>query len=331
MATAVDTAWAKRQAWVCATALSPPPGLFDSNLQYHGPSPIGRQSGYRACAAHVFKPLARSFPDARKLPYHFLAGEHGGSVWTAATGNITGVMRSQWLGIPASDGPRTLRFGEFCRFEGMEIVEMRALYDIIGLAAQAGIKLLPSPRRECEVPPGPQRSAGVLYGQTADPRESRLTRDLVARMIAGCNLLDGDDVASQGMDRFWHEDMVWHEPWGVGSTYGLKEFLQFAQKPSVEAFPDRRGTWPKDCFVAEGKLTAFTGWPSLVGVFAGRPFRGIAPTGKPVGQTIMDFYVRDGDKLAENWVLIDLIKFASDCGVDLLARMPEEPEVPAEE
>jgi predicted ester cyclase len=63
---------------------------------------------------------------------------------------------------------------------------------------------------------------------------------------------------------------------------------------------------------------AFTGWPSLTGTFDGLPFRGIEPTGKRIGQNIMDFYVRRDDKLHLNWVLIDLIDFAAQCGVDLL-------------
>lgn len=39
---------------------------------------------------------------------------------------------------------------------------------------------------------------------------------------------------------------------------------------------------------------------------------------------IMDFYVRRGDKLHENWVLIDMVDFAAQCGVDLLAPLGED-------
>jgi hypothetical protein len=35
----------------------------------------------------------------------------------------------------------------------------------------------------------------------------------------------------------------------------------------------------------------------------------------------MDFWKRDGDKLLENWVLIDLIGAAMESEVDLLARL----------
>ena len=38
----------------------------------------------------------------------------------------------------------------------------------------------------------------------------------------------------------------------------------------------------------------------------------------------MDLYMRRGNKLQENWVLIDLTKFAADCGVDVLAKLPRD-------
>jgi hypothetical protein len=85
----------------------------------------------------------------------------------------------------------------------------------------------------------------------------------------------------------------------------------------VSSFPNRRGGFHQ-ARIADGLTAAFTGWPSLRGDFTGESFRGIEPTGTPIGQNIMDFYVRRGDKLHENWVLIDLVDFAAQCGVDLL-------------
>ena len=35
---------------------------------------------------------------------------------------------------------------------------------------------------------------------------------------------------------------------------------------------------------------------------------------------VVDIYRRDGDKLAENWVFIDLLYFLAQQGIDVLAR-----------
>ena len=38
---------------------------------------------------------------------------------------------------------------------------------------------------------------------------------------------------------------------------------------------------------------------------------------------VVDIYRRDGDKLAENWVYIDILHFLSMQGVDILKRVKE--------
>ena len=100
----------------------------------------------------------------------------------------------------------------------------------------------------------------------------------------------------------------------------MQEFRDYAQGPSVASFPNRRGGFHRARF-ADGVTAAFTGWPSLRGTFTGAPFHGVPPTGRPIGMNIMDFYVRRGDRLFENWVLIDLIDAWRQFGIDLMAEL----------
>ena len=295
--------------------------LLDPAVTFHGPAPIGHHVGADAVQAGVYDLIATSFPVIRRQPYVFLGGTWNGETWVATTGDFIGRMLRPFLGIPAGPEFRRLRFGEFYKVADGRIVEIRCLYDILGLAAQAGYRLLPPVPAHSEVAIPPRLGNGLAVAPQ-DPVASADTLALVEAMLGGCNALDGSDLASMGMSRFWHEDMVWHGPWGVGSYRGYEEFQDHAQGPSVRSFPNRRGGFHQ-ARIADGLTAAFTGWPSLQGDFTGVPFRGIAPTGGPIGQIIMDFYVRRGDKLLENWVLIDLIDFAAQCGVDLLAGLPE--------
>ena len=293
---------------------------FLAELKYHGPAPIGERASWPEYRKDVIEPLHRAMPGAGKIPLLFLTDIHEGSVWTAAVGRIEGEMRRPWLGIPPGPGIRQLRFGEFCRFGHDRIAEIRCLYDIPGLAAQAGIELLPDfGGRQLNEHAWNGRNASAT--SEAEGSDTGLTRRLVAEMIGGCNRLEGSDLHSQGMENHWHPDMEWHGPWGIGSARGLNQFHRIAQGPSVRSFPGQRGVWPKTAFLAQGRVAAFTGWPSLVGEFTGEPFRGIPPTNGPVEQTIMDFHIRRGGRLAVNWVLMDLIKFAADCGIDLMAKL----------
>lgn len=309
----MDIDSAKRAAWSDAHA------VVADDVEYHGPAPIGHIGGRDALFAGLFEPLARALPQARTEPYLFLGGEWNEQIWVAATGDIVGTMAEPWLGVPATGEVVRLRFGVFHRFERDRIVEMRMLLDIIGLASQAGIELLPPFPARADHPSPPAAGNGLMI-EPQDRAESAVTRRLVDEMLDGCNRLEGSDLETMGMERYWHRDMRWYGPWGVGSTHGFDEFQRWAQGPSVASFPNRRGGFHQ-ARIADGLAAAFTGWPSLRGTFDGAPFRGIEPTGEQIGQNIMDFYVRRGDRLYENWVLIDLIDFASQCGVDLLDRL----------
>ncbi len=286
----------------------------------HGSAPIGRLDGREAVQESVRVAVNRALLSQRWEPYLFLGGIWDGEVWVAHTGHVTGVFREPLWGIPPSGRTASLRYGDFARVENGAVVEVRMLVDLVGFAAQAGIHLLPEPPARNHLPPPPVAGNGIVL-DPSDPDETAFTLRLVEDMLGGCNRLDGSDLESMGMAAYWHEDMVWHGPHGVGSSYGFQEFQDFAQGPSVRSFPNRRGGFHRARF-ADGVTAAFTGWPSLQGDFTGEPFRGIEPTGGPIGQNIMDFYVRRGPKLHENWVLIDLIDFAAQCGVDLLEGLP---------
>jgi len=299
---------------------SPRAATFAPDVVFHGPAPIGDVTGRDALFETVFGPLARAFPVVQRRPYLFLGGTFQSETWVATTGDFVGVMAADWLGIPAARHTVRLRFGEFYRVADGRIAEVRCLYDVLGVAAQLGHHLLPPFGGRPDVPPGPANANGICL-EAQDPEVTQATLDLVEAMIGGCNRLDDRGLVSMGMDAFWHDDMLWHGPWGIGSCHGFLEFQDHAQGPSVASFPDRRGGHHR-ARIAEGVTAAFTGWPSLRGTFSGTPFRGLEPTGRPIGMNLMDFYVRRGDKLAENWVLIDLVDFWAQCGVDLLAELP---------
>ncbi len=318
---------AKKRAWALAAGNSPDPSLLDSGLAFHGPAPVGDLKGREAFVAALLEPVRAAMPKAAKLPHPYFGVEFMGHVWVAAAGNIEGEMTRPLFGVPPGKGSRKLRFGEFCRFEGERIAETRCLLDVPGLAHQAGIELFPPFSGRARIPGGPSADLGIVK-TPRDPDLTETTRRLVEDMIVvGCNRLEGSDTTSQGLERSWQEDMAWHGPWGIGSAYGLQEFHDHAQGPSVKSFPGRKGSWPKETFLAEGPVAGCAG--QFLGTFSGVPFRGIEPTGQRITKRVMDFHASRDGLLAENRVLIDRIRFASDCGVDLMARMPEDPDSPA--
>ena len=47
---------------------------------------------------------------------------------------------------------------------------------------------------------------------------------------------------------------------------------------------------------------------------------GLPGTDQPADMRVIDIYRRDGDRLAENWVFIDILHWLNMQGVDVLTR-----------
>ena len=48
---------------------------------------------------------------------------------------------------------------------------------------------------------------------------------------------------------------------------------------------------------------------------------GMPASGKAGEFRVIDIYRRDGDKLAENWIFIDILHYLNTLGLDVLDRM----------
>lgn len=129
------------------------------------------------------------------------------------------------------------------------------------------------------------------------------------------------DYSSMRHERFWHDDMRWYGPAGIGTTYGIEGFIRNHQRPFLTAFPDR---WAGDKHVArpaDGNYVASTGWPSVEATHMGDGWLGQQATNRKVGMPVMDFWRRDGDKFSENCVFIDITELLMQMDIGLFGRI----------
>lgn len=293
--------------------------LCHEAISWHGPHPLRQISGVDELLSVFWQPLLSALPDLQRRPYFFIGGTFEGGDWVASTGDFIGTFSRDWLGIPRTGMTVHFRYGEFHKVENGKVVETRMLFDVPELCQQAGFELFPPSPGIAQWVPGPLGGDGIVL-EVQDRNESQRSLELIETMIfKGLNKYDQKSQESQGLSLYWHKNMVWHGPVGIGSAYGLENFKKNAQGPIVRAFPDRKGAGHK-ARIAEGAFAASTGWPSLVGTHQ-HSFMDWAPTGQKVGWNIMDFWKRDGDKLLENWVLVDLVDSALQSGVDVLAKL----------
>lgn len=303
-----------------ADTLAAARAIFAEDSAYLCSHPVNQMHGLAEIAARLWLPLKHAFPDMERRDDIVMAGRWKDADWVSATGYYYGTFARDWLGLPAHGGWAYLRYGEFYKVEGGRIVDAYVILDVIDLMRQAGVNPLPPARGIEGYCPGPATRDGVMLDAN-DPAEGAKSLAAVERMIfEGMFGFDGVDHATMNMDRFWEpRDMMWYGPGGIGSTRGLKGFMDYHEIPWNEAFPDFRGGNHVARF-GDGAYVASTGWPSIYGTHNGRELFGIPATGKPITIRVMDWWRRDGDWLVENWIFIDIPELLMQMGYDLLAR-----------
>ncbi len=320
-----EQAQAARRVLEAARALVDDPvaalqGLYREDVVVHAGHPLEVLEGRAAVLERLWRPLFAAVPDLERHDAILLEGSWNGARWVAAQGHFVGTFERDWLGIPSTGGAIALRYGEFSRIEEGRMVEVRLLFDLVDLARQAGVMLLPPCPGSPERWPAPATQDGLRLCET-DPAAGAATLALALSMGAGLGSYNGRSLESMGQERFWDvRRMMWYGPAGIGTTRGLSGFQRFHQIPFLTAFPDRRGG-DHVCRLGSGTYAAWTGWPSVRATHRG-PYLGVPASGRRVGMRVMDFYRREGDRLVENWVLIDLLDLFRQIGVELLARLP---------
>jgi predicted ester cyclase len=133
--------------------------------------------------------------------------------------------------------------------------------------------------------------------------------ELVDRMI---DSLNRSEIEPQ--KEFWAEDMKWYGPAGMGTMHNIQEFHDNLQRPFQHAFPRK---YADDAIrFGSGSWAAAHGYQHT---FHDGDWLGIPATGLPIKLRYMDIWRSENGKLVENWVLVDIIDFLNQIGVDVLA------------
>lgn len=287
---------------------------------WRGMHPFYEQRGADDVAEIFWKPFRGSFSHIQRRMDVFMAGRNdidgGKTEWVCSMGHLMGLFDEDWLGIPSTGKMGFLRYVEFNRITAGKISETALFCDIISVMKQAGVEPLPVQTGAFFITPGPRTHDGLLY-EPQDPAESARTLNLINRMIDD---LVGSDLESpqDELAQTWHDDMIWFGPAGIGASYTRERYQEQHQGPFSDGLDDIRFNG-HICRLAEGSYGGFFGWSNLSMKPCGG-FLGLPAFNKDVNMRVVDIYRRDGDKLAENWIFIDLLYFLMQQGDDVLER-----------
>lgn len=297
---------------------------MDDACVWRGVHPFNVQTG-PAGASAFWKPFLSSFTHVQRREDIFFAGENGtgdiGSVWTMSMGHLMGLFDAPFLGIPPTRKIAMLRYAEFNRVENGKITETGFFCDILHLMRQAGINRFPDQTAAHLVQPGPRTHDGLMM-TAQNPSEGERTLGVIDDMVESINVANANPGALTPHDELaqnWEEDMIWWGPEGIGATYTIDRYIEQHQGPFRRHMKDRTFNG-HICRMSEGNFGAFFGWPNLT-LTNHNGFLGLPPNDIRADMRVVDVYRRSGDKLAENWIFIDMLHFLKMQGVDVLGEL----------
>lgn len=237
------------------------------------------------------------------------------SVWVVSMGHLMGLFDQSWLGIQPTGKMTFLRYCEFSRVEDNQIAESAMYFDLPHLMTQAGYQPFASQTGAQLVQPGPLTNDGLLHS-AQPPAHGEETLALINRMIGDLGQWNSNLSLEEELRLSWADDMIWWGPTGIGATYTIKRYAQQHAAPFRAGLTDRSKT-RHVARLAEGHYGGFFGWPNFTARSTGG-FIGL-PASDTIGEfRVIDIYRRQGNRLAENWVFIDLPHLCSLHGVELI-------------
>ncbi len=311
---AVDSAAPDEVAGVLARWTAP-------DFRWRGMHPFGEQIGADAVARAYWAPLKTALGPLQRRPDILMAGRNAmdgrASVWVVEMGHLMGLWDGEWLGLRPSRRIAFFRYVEFHRVARGRIEETACYVDILNFLDQAGIRALPPATGASILTPGPRTHDGLLRDRQ-DPDAGQATLDLITAMIVD---LRGNRMGSpeSHMKRFWTPDMCWFGPGGIGASAFFPGYRRGHTGPFEDGL-EFVGRAEHVCRIGEGLYGGFFGYPSLIMRCTGG-FMGLPANNAAAEMRVVDLYRRQGNRLAENWIFIDLLHFLAQQGLDVLARL----------
>ncbi len=299
---------------------------MSKDVVWRGMHPFHVQTGPIAVAETFWGPFLRAFSNVQRREDIFFAGlnqiDGFQGTWVASMGHLMGLFDAPFLGIPATRKIAMIRYAEFNRVEDGRIVETALFVDLLHLMIQAGLQPLLAEQTGAHlIQPGPLTHDGQLF-EPQEAVEGQRTLHRINTMIGAIDHANAATVPlppEEELAQDWHNDMIWWGPAGIGATYTIPRYVEQHQGPFRRKISDRAFNGHV-CRMAEGTYGGFFGWPNLTLSNTG-DFMGVPASDVRADMRVVDIYRRSGDRLAENWVFIDMLHFMKMQGVDVLADL----------
>jgi predicted ester cyclase len=298
-------------------------GFIAPDALLHMCHPFGDLTGGAAFLETCLGPLIAALPDLERRDMIVLAGTTPeGEDWIGCMGNYMGTFLGPFLEIPPTGNLVHMRYHEFFRLSDGRVTGMQAIWDIPELMMQARAWPMAPQLGAFLCTPAPMSGDGL-----SARGDGRATLDHVLAMLTDlCRYPSQGGPEVMKLEQYWHPQVNWYGPAGIGTGRGIAGFRHWHQAPFLRGMPDRKLDAMGDLmshWVAEGAYVCETGWPNMRLTISGDGWMGIPPVGREILMRSLDFWRVEEGLIRENWVLVDLLDVYAQIGVDVLARMRE--------
>ena len=293
--------------------------VIADNAVFDFAAPLDQKIGRDAIWAGFYEPLLSALQGVHRRDILFIGGDNirdAGGQWVASVTHYVGNFTAPLFGIAPSNHLVFLRAGEFYRIENNQITEAKIIFDLPDLLRQCGRAVFPHDLGAEMVFPAPMTQDGIKPTQGDGANSIKIMEGMFSDLGA-FNPRDFSSNNQTGDDGYWHRDMMWYGPGGIGSNFQWQGFVNDHRSSFLTAFPDRKGG-NHYCRLGDGYYSAASGWPSMTMTFQG-DYLGVRADGRALTLRVMDFYRCDRRQICENWVCLDYGDLMRQMGVDILA------------
>ena len=305
--------------------------IFDKDIKVNCFEPLNEFNGIDNFIEKFWNPLFDAFPDIERRENIILGGSFRDKVQVGSYSTLSGFFLKPWLGIKPNFKMINLKCCEIHEIKNERIIESHILIDVMDFLRQAD-KWVINPSRGSEgawLPPF--NTEGVNFFEE-DMSKSKNSLQQALSMNRSLDIkpekenISKDELRQRLINHpqkeFWHKDMIWYGPCGIGTSRSLEGFVDMHQLPFRKSFSERN-YWELGhyCEIGDGKFSLCGGWYSLKAKYGSNDWLGYTADNQDVVMRVMDFYHHDEGLIRENWVPIDIVHILKQIGIDVFEKI----------
>ena len=303
--------------------------FYHEEAELNGFYPINEIKGVNEIKNKLWEPLKQSFTDLEIRNNIVIGGSFEDKVFVSFISHLTGTFISEWLGVPPTNKTIYLRTCHCHQITNNKIIKSYILIDTVDFIRQAGFWPINKSLGAEGMWPTPITGDGE-NNENLNKELSIKSLHQALSMQESLNIkpelnseftvedLRNNLIHDHPQKNYWHPNMMWYGPSGVGTARGLSGFVDHHQLPFRLTFKERDyNTIGHYVRIGDGNFSMTGGWHSIKSKYGSKDWLGFEPKDIMVEMRVMDFYLQHEGLIRENWVPIDIAHILKQIGIDI--------------